>query len=209
MNKRRPCKRVCFESCIQVRERAARQRKIMGMKRERGSEFGKRGSALHHQVVGVTLPQFAEKLKEENVISEYHRNTFQIRLDRSSEVFESARELKIKPDLVMTLPDKKNFLVEIVNPREPKRLMGELACIQLLGFHHLVDAAMVFLLPLGVESVEAPAKGMRLWQGGQVADEAVKNCIPSSIASWSTREDFNYSNLKSWIMSRQPSWWFK
>jgi hypothetical protein len=157
--------------------------------------------SLHQEIVEETLPRFAEHLQQEDVISGYNRKSFKIKSKESFPPF------VIKPDLVLVLADKKRFLVEVVNPRDPKRLMGELACVQLLGFHNLIDAALVFLLPLGPEHVNAPAKGVRLFQGGQIINDVIGSKVPSVIVSWSTREDFNYHNLKQFILNRRPSWW--
>ena len=96
---------------------------------------------LHQEIVEETLPRFAEHLQQEDVISGYNRENFKITFR------ENLTPIVIKPDIVLVLPDEKRFLVEVVNPRDPKRLMGELACVQLLGSHNLIDAAIVFLLP--------------------------------------------------------------
>jgi len=161
--------------------------------------------SLHQRVVNEILPKFSERLLQEGIISSYDRRTFKIKL----KYHEDFPSFVIKPDLFLTLPDEKRFLIEVVNPRDPKRLMGELACIQFLGYHNLIDAGWVFLLPRGPESVKAPAKGLRLWQSGQFLKEVLGSKVPSAIVSWSTKEDNNYSNLKNWILGRRPSWWLK
>jgi len=157
-------------------------------------------ASLHAEIVGSTLPRFAESLKKEGVISDYSTESFTI---------ESSRDfppLVIKPDIVLVLPDGKKFVVEVVNPKDPKRLMGELASVQLLGLYDLIQAAFVFLLPLSVEHPKAPAKGVRLDHSDRVSD-VIRREIPCVIASWSVTEDYSYSNLKNWMIHRQPSWW--
>lgn len=74
---------------------------------------------------------------------------------------------------------------------------------------------MIFLLPLGPEHPTAPNKGMRISLASTIgmgaAEGIVASRIPSIIMSWSSgalEEEINYGNLKSWIMSRKPSWWF-
>lgn len=156
---------------------------------------------LHQEIVEEILPRFAERLQQEGVISRYNRRSFAI------ESWESYPPFVIKPDIVLVLPEEKRFLVEVVNPRDPKRLMGELVCAQLLGFHNLIDAVIVFFLPLGPEHVNAPAKGVRLFQAGKIITDVIKSKTPTIIMSWSTREDFSYTNLKNFILSRRPSWW--
>jgi len=155
---------------------------------------------LHDEIVGSILPRFAKDLKQEGVISDYSKESFRV------ESHKDFPPLVIKPDIVLILPDRKKFEVEVVNPKDPKRLMGELASVQLLGLYDLIQGALVFLLPLSVEHPKAPAKGVRLSQSSRI-DEVIRYEIPSVIVSWSVKEENNYSNLKGWILSRQPSWW--
>lgn len=164
---------------------------------------------LHERIVEDVLPRFAQELQKEGVISSFNRKTFSIKLKQPLQNSSFPYAFAVIPDLLLILPDKKRFLVEIVNPRDPKRLMGELASVQFLGFHDLIDAAMVFLLPRGPESVSAPDKGVRLFQGCQFIDHLFKHKVPTWIVSWSTDNDHSLSNLKSWILSRQPSWWLQ
>jgi hypothetical protein len=155
---------------------------------------------LHDEIVVSTLPRFAKDLKQEGVISDYSKESFKV------ESREDFPPLLIKPDLVLILSDRKKFVVEMVNPKDPKRFMGELASVQLLGLHDLIHGAVVFLLPLSVEHPKAPAKGVRLWQSSRIG-EVIRYEVPSVIISWSVKEEYNYNNLKNWILHRQPSWW--
>lgn len=175
--------------------------------RKKGRNRLKAEKNLHDRIVEDILPSFAQELQKEGVISSFNRETFRIEMEQLF-LNSSFPAFVIIPDLLLILPDKKRFLVEIVNPRDPKRLMGELASVQFLGFHNLIDAAMVFLLPRGPESVSAPDKGVRLFQGGQFINQLFQHKVPTWIVSWSTKDDYSLSNLKSWILSRQPSWWF-
>jgi hypothetical protein len=161
--------------------------------------------SLHSEVVEVILPRFAENLKKEGIISDYNRKSFGV---------EGATLLKkhtfsIRPDLLLVLPDAKRFLVEIVNPKDPKRFLGEIACVQLLGLQKLIDAAIIFILPLGPEHPSAPEKGVRLSLATLATglDQVISSKIPGTVISWSTNQDFSYSNLKGFILSRRPSWW--
>jgi len=81
---------------------------------------------LHDKIVGTILPNFAEKLKQEAVICSYDRKPFRISL------FEDRPPIKIVPDLVIHLPDGKKVLVEIANPRDPKRFLGEMVYPRIL-----------------------------------------------------------------------------
>lgn len=95
---------------------------------------------LHSKIVYEILPNVAERLKKEGLISSYDRKSF---------IIQPAKEwapLTVKPDLVLHLSDKRKVLVEIANPGDPKRFMGELVYPYILGYHHEIDAAMVFVL---------------------------------------------------------------
>lgn len=167
--------------------------------------------SMHQSIVEKTLPRYAENLKSEGVISDYTRKCFRVK----GVTLLTKHEFIIKPDLLLILPDAKRFLVEIVNPKDPKRLMGEIACVQFLGSQKLIDAALVFLLPLGPEHPVAPNKGVRISLASTISMGAttgvIASKIPSMVTSWSSgtsEEECNYGNLKSWIMDRKPSWWF-
>jgi hypothetical protein len=162
--------------------------------------------SLHDKIVDEILPRFAKSLKNEGVISDFNRKTFKVKGVRLLK----EHTFSIKPDLLLILPDGKKFLVEIVNPRDPKRLMGEMVCVQLLGYQKLIDASVIFILPLGPEHPSAPNKGTRLSLVGTISNfpsQIIPSQIPSMTISWSTREDFSYSNLKNFIKMRKPHWW--
>lgn len=72
---------------------------------------------LHDQIVDEILPNFAQKLKVEKVISSYDRTPFKIQL------FEDWAHFAIVPDLIVYLPTGEKVLVEVANPKEPKSLL--------------------------------------------------------------------------------------
>lgn len=92
--------------------------------------------SVHDSIVEKTLPRFAENLKREGVISDYTREVLRVK----GVALPKERKFTIKPDLLMILPDAKRFLVEIVNPKDPKRLMGELF---VFNFLDLKDSLML------------------------------------------------------------------
>jgi hypothetical protein len=159
---------------------------------------------LHEEVVEVILPRFAENLKKEGVISDYNRKSFRV----EGVTLIKKHTFRIRPDLLLILPDRKRFLVEIVNPRDPKRFMGEVVCVQLLGLQKLIDAAIVFVLPLGPEPPSAPKKGIRLSLAALVTGlhQVINSKIPEMTISWSTNEN-SYINLRAFILDRRLSWW--
>ena len=164
-----------------------------------------RKESMHQHVVETILPSFAENLKNEGIISDYNRKSFRV----EGVTLLRKHTFTIRPDLLLILPDKKRFLVEAVNPRDPKRFLGEITCVQLLGSQKLIDAAIIFILPLGPEHPSAPEKGVGLSLAAAITgiQQVISSKIPTEILSWSTNEDFSYANLKNFILSRRLSLW--
>ena len=98
---------------------------------------------LHGKIVYEILPKVAERLKKEGVISSYDRKQFSIPLVKGSV------PITINPDLVVYLPDNRKVVVEITNPRKPKRFIGELVYPHFLGYLKRIEAAIVFVLQYG------------------------------------------------------------
>jgi len=96
--------------------------------------------SLHGKIVREILPSFAEKLKKEGVISAYDRHPFTI------SPIEDRPPIKIVPDLVIHLPNREKVLVEIANPRDPKRFLGEIVYPGLLRYHKKIAKAIIFVL---------------------------------------------------------------
>lgn len=95
---------------------------------------------LHEKIVRKILPSFAEKLKKEGVISSYNRTPFTISL------LKDRPPIKIIPDLVIHLSDGKKVLVEIANPRDPKRFLGEIVYPHFLGYYKRIAKVIIFVL---------------------------------------------------------------
>jgi hypothetical protein len=155
---------------------------------------------LHETIVAKTLPRFAERLKKESLVSDYNRDSLHVKIKH----FNETHMFNVKPDLVLVLPDKAKFLIEIVNPRDPKRLLGEIVYLQILGSRRLIDAGIIFLLPLGPEHSTAPMKGLRLSFTSIATgmEQIISTKIPCDVASWSTTEENNYANLRGSINHR-------
>lgn len=96
--------------------------------------------SLHDKIVREILPNFAERLKKESVISAYDRHPFKIPL------VENRPPIRIIPDLVMYLPNGEKVLVEIANPRESKRFVGEIVYPYILGYYKKIAKAIIFVL---------------------------------------------------------------
>lgn len=99
----------------------------------------------HNRIVEEVLPKYAHQLQKEGVISSYTRKNLKI---KTQEIFSrcSLPPFVIKPDLLLILPDNKKLLVEVVNPEEPKRFIGELVYAKILIHFQRITAALFFVL---------------------------------------------------------------
>ena len=144
---------------------------------------------MHVHVVGKILPDFAERLKVEKVVSDYNRRPFMIRL------FEEFPAIRILPDLVLVMPDGERVLVEVANPRDPKRFIGELVYPRLLSHCQLISAAVFFIL--------SPSKqtqvDKRVLSQSWVAADIIKAKTVFIAYPWVESEDINFNNLKSFL----------
>lgn len=98
--------------------------------------------SLHKRTVDEILPEFAERLKKEGVISAYdHQKQLRIRLVKDSQ------PIKIIPDLTLSLLGRGKVVVEVVNPDKAKRFIGEIVYPHILGNLGMIEAAIFFVLP--------------------------------------------------------------
>jgi hypothetical protein len=74
------------------------------------------------------------------MISDYNRKQEQIKIS------EYLPEIKINPDLALDLPNGKKILVEVANPKDPKRFIGEMIYPKILIYYERITAVMVFVL---------------------------------------------------------------
>ena len=96
---------------------------------------------VHYRTVYRILPEFAEKLKEEGLVSRWDRNEFKLKLVKNWE------PIRVHPDLTLHVPNRGKVVVEVVNPNsEPKRFIGELVYPQILGNLGRIQAAMFLVL---------------------------------------------------------------
>lgn len=93
--------------------------------------------SLHKKIVDEILPRLAEKLKQEETILDHNNEQIKIK---------KLLGIKINPDRILHLSNGKNILVEVVNPEEPKRYIGELIYAKILIHYKKVIAAMFFVL---------------------------------------------------------------
>ena len=103
--------------------------------------------------------------------------------------------LRILPDLILYAPHKKKVLVEVVNPKDAKRCIGEIVYLLILGYYLMIDAAVIFALrssrdkrlergliqtliiqQIFEKSVKIPFIGFS-WAGPSQAYKALKNAL--------------------------------
>lgn len=103
-------------------------------------ESGTRKS-FHDKLVGQVLPNFAGQLQQEGVISTYSRQRFKI------PILEGLPEPEIRCDAIFILSNGMKILTEVVNPRDPKRFLGEFCYIRVVTWlFGDIDAALVLIL---------------------------------------------------------------
>jgi len=151
--------------------------------------------SLHDKIIYDILPRFAEKLKQEEMISSYDREPFKIQLKK--EIMPDLPPLEIKPDCILYLPNGNRFLVEVVNPKDPKRFMGEIKFIHLLSEHKLIESAFLYVLPYKKKYKGVHAK--RTSQAGMITLDHKGNMKFQVLVSWAGDEDIDYFNLKSMV----------
>lgn len=150
---------------------------------------------LHRKIVNEILPHFADELKREGVISTYDRKPFMIPLAEDWPPF------RIYPDLVLDIPDTGKVLVEITNPKDPKRFIGEIMYPQILGYRKEIVAAIIFVLRRRRQDLMHDRGFTQM----MTLSDVFKRQIRTVKASWPTSEDVAYRNLKA-LLTHQREW---
>jgi hypothetical protein len=147
---------------------------------------------LHEKIVGTILPKFAEELRKEAVICSSDRKPFAIPF------FEDRPPIKIVPDLVVHLVDGKDVLVEVANPRDPKRFLGEIVYPQILGYYKKISTVIFFVLH--------DRKRQKIHDRGfyqkMVLSKIFGRLTHTIMISWALDETVNYHNLR-YILTRE------
>jgi hypothetical protein len=97
--------------------------------------------SLHYIIEHDVLPRIAERLKKEGFISSYDKEHFNI-----PSFDEEAKPVNIIPDLVLHHPNGDKILVEVANPENPKRFVGELVYPAILKKDEQIRASLVFVI---------------------------------------------------------------
>lgn len=143
---------------------------------------------LHDKIVDEVLPLFAEKLKQEGVISEYNRRPFRIPL------FQNESPYEIRPDLVLVLPNGQTIVTEITNPKDRKRFIGEIAYTQVLWNLQKIAAAVLFVLKYA-------GANKRMFEAPIISKTIGTMPNRRMLFTWSSEEDVNYHNLKTFLQN--------
>ena len=144
---------------------------------------------LHTKSVSTTLPKFAKRLREEHTISDYNHKPCAL------QVFKEWRRVRIMPDLMLIMPSEDRILVEVANPRDPKRFIGELVYPRLLGYCGLISAVFMFVLyPAKQTGVQD-----RVMQQSWMLADVFESKVPYVAFPWAKSEEINYLNLESFI----------
>jgi len=147
----------------------------------------------HERIVNRDLPYLAKKLKEEGVISAYNRKPFVI------PTYEGGPALKIYPDLILYMPDKRKVAIEVANPKDPKRFIGEMLYSQLLGYHKKISAVIIYV----IHTYKEKKKHARSFGEIQLLHEVFEHKTPLVAMSWTSDESILYNNLKILLTSKR------
>lgn len=142
---------------------------------------------LHYIIENDILPRIAERLKKEGLISSYDKKQFNIP-SHDKEV----KPITITPDLVLHHPNGDKILVEVANPEDPKRFVGELVYPAILKKYEQIRASLVFVIG------DIKRHGKRLTYRHIMSEMLGK--YSSCFVSYPHNEDAVYRWLKSFIV---------
>jgi hypothetical protein len=145
-------------------------------------------TSLHDKITNNFLPEFAKQLQIEGVISYSDRKPFEF------SAMDDLPHFEIRPDRVLYLLHGEKILVEIVNPRDPKRLMGEITYPQILIQKELISAAFFFIIGSGKQAKNQHRSLIEKW----MLSDIIESKKPCWMMSWSSYET-SYLNLKAFL----------
>lgn len=96
---------------------------------------------LHYIIEHDVLPRIARRLKKEGLILSYDKEQFNV-----ASFDEEVKSMTITPDLVLHCPNGDKILVEVANPRDPKRFLGEMVYPAILKHNDQIRASLVFVI---------------------------------------------------------------
>ena len=144
--------------------------------------------SLHKKIVKKILPYIARRLKREELIADFDDKEFKIPL------FEQSEPIRIRPDLVLHLPDGNKVLVEVANSDKAKRFVGELVYPYILEHRKEINAFFMFVL--GREHKRKHARSLQ--QRTMISDIICGNRVHSHVETWSNEKNA-YASLRSFI----------
>lgn len=142
----------------------------------------------HDRIVKDYLPIFAQKLIQEGIIARSDRKPFEfVHMDEMP-------SFQIRPDRVLYLHDGRIVLVEVANPRDPKRFMGEIVYPRILIQKDEIYSAFFFILK-GRNDLQMKRSMVQSWT---LADIIQLNRPCFLAISWSDVETA-YLNLRDFL----------
>jgi hypothetical protein len=145
----------------------------------------------HKKIVEEILPRLAEKLKQEGIILDHDNKQIKIK---------NLPEIRINPDRILHLSNGKNILVEVVNPKEAKRFIGELVYAKILIHFQRITAALFFVL-------NPENQGRHERSLSQIhALSFLRLPKGSRTVTWPSEEDKAYRTLKDFVERYTVRW---
>jgi len=96
---------------------------------------------LHYIIENDVLPRIARRLKKEGLILSYDKEQFNV-----ASFDEEVKSMTITPDLVLHCSNGDKILVEVANPEDPKRLLGEIVYPAILRQDEQIQGSIVFVI---------------------------------------------------------------
>jgi hypothetical protein len=157
--------------------------------------------SLHRSIVEEILPRIAQRLKEETVISSYDHVPIKISIKEPL----SIKSINVVPDLMIHLPDERRILIEVANPRDPKRFLGEILYPQILGYYRKIDKVIVFVLRKNQKSQQVHDRG---FQQKWIVSEVFGRKTHTIMMTWSNESDACHNlrlTIKGFLKEKQCS----
>lgn len=148
---------------------------------------------LHDKIVKEVLPRFVERLKAEGIDFTDDRKSFTIY------TAEDLPPITIYPDLILHMGGGQKILIEVANPKDPKRFMGELVFPHILGYCKKIDAAIIFVLHFAKKQRSQIRSMVQVVQLYQFLESQTRVMT----MSWAEEEEINYHNLKTALVGKK------
>src|SRR5690606_18039782 len=102
------------------------------------------------------------------------------------------KSVNITPDLVLHLPNGDKILVEVANPKDPKRFVGELVYPAILKKHGQIRASLVFV----IGDIKKHGRSLNL----RLLVSEILGSYSSRFVSYPHNEEAVYGSLKDFLL---------